>query len=82
MPSATGVSRTRVCSASRVSPSSTGRAWDLAEPVVRRMTSVPVMSDGIKSGVNCTRLKDRRVAEAKVLINRVLAKPGTPSSNA
>ncbi len=46
------------------------------------MTSVPVTSEGIKSGVNWMRLNDRCSASARLLISRVLAKPGTPSSKA
>jgi hypothetical protein len=44
------------------------------------MISVPVMSAGIKSGVNWMRLNDRFSERAKVLIISVLANPGTPSS--
>ena len=44
------------------------------------MISVPVMSAGIKSGVNCMRLNERLKLRASVLTINVLAKPGTPSS--
>ena len=44
------------------------------------MTSVPVMSAGIRSGVNWMRLNDRFSVRASVLIISVLARPGTPSS--
>ena len=44
------------------------------------MTSVPVMSAGIRSGVNWMRLNDRFSVRASVLIISVLASPGTPSS--
>ena len=44
------------------------------------MTSVPVMSDGIRSGVNWMRLKLRLSASASVRIISVLARPGTPTS--
>src|ERR671937_1172728 len=41
----------------------------------------PVTSDGIRSGVNCTRRKSRSSAWASVLTSSVLATPGTPSSS-
>ncbi len=44
------------------------------------ITSVPVMSAGIRSGVNWMRLKLRFSVRARVLIISVLASPGTPSS--
>ncbi len=44
------------------------------------MISVPVMSAGIRSGVNWMRLNERLSARARVLIIKVLASPGTPSS--
>ncbi len=43
-------------------------------------TSVPVMSDGIRSGVNCTRLNDRFSTSARVEMSSVLARPGTPTN--
>ena len=46
------------------------------------MTSVPVTSLGIRSGVNWMRLNDRCSDWASELTSKVLAKPGTPSSNA
>src|ERR1051325_723282 len=51
-------------------------------PVARSssMTSVPVMSEGMRSGVNWMRLKRRERASASVLTSRVLASPGTPRS--
>ena len=53
-----------------------------ARPVARSssITSVPVMSDGIRSGVNWMRLNLRWTASASVLISSVLASPGTPRS--
>ncbi len=42
------------------------------------MISVPVMSDGIRSGVNWMRLNSRSMAEAMVRTISVLARPGTP----
>ena len=53
-----------------------------SRPPVRRfssITSVPVMSDGIKSGVNWMRLKASDRHFDSVLIINVLARPGTPS---
>ena len=44
------------------------------------MTSVPRMSDGIRSGVNWMRLNLRLTASASVLISSVFARPGTPRS--
>ena len=44
------------------------------------MISVPVISAGIRSGVNWMRLKDRFSVRLSVLIISVLARPGTPSS--
>ena len=40
--------------------------------------SVPVMSDGMRSGVNWMRLNLRWRISASVLTSRVLARPGTP----
>ncbi len=42
---------------------------------------VPMMSAGIRSGVNWIRLKDRSIAWLSVRTSRVLPRPGTPSSN-
>ena len=42
-------------------------------------TFVPVMSEGIRSGVNCTRLKPTSRIRASVDTMSVLASPGTPS---
>ena len=42
------------------------------------MTSVPVMSDGIRSGVNWMRLNVMSSDWASVLTINVLARPGTP----
>ncbi len=44
------------------------------------MTSVPVMSDGIRSGVNWMRLNVSASVSASVRISSVLASPGTPTS--
>src|ERR1700738_344146 len=43
-------------------------------------TSVPVMSEGIRSGVNWMRLKLRESASASVEMSSVLARPGTPTN--
>ncbi len=42
-------------------------------------TSVPVMSPGMRSGVNWTRLNERSSASASVRMRSVLARPGTPT---
>src|ERR1051325_6670952 len=42
--------------------------------------SVPVISDGMRSGVNWMRLKSRSRISASVLMSSVLARPGTPTS--
>jgi len=42
--------------------------------------SVPVISLGIKSGVNCIRLNFRSITSATVFIRSVFANPGTPTS--
>ena len=44
-------------------------------------TWVPMMSDGSRSGVHCTRVKDPSTAEANVEAARVFASPGTDSSS-
>ena len=51
----------------------TGSSW---------ITSVPVMSEGIRSGVNWMRLKLMSSACDSVLTISVLASPGTPISSA
>ncbi len=53
-------------------------------PVVRSssITSVPVMSVGMRSGVNWIRENSRSRASATVETNRVLARPGTPTRSA
>ena len=43
------------------------------------MMSVPVMSDGIRSGVNWMRLNFRSTTRASVWMSSVLARPGTPT---
>ena len=44
------------------------------------MMSVPVMSDGIRSGVNWMRENFSSSTRASVWINSVLANPGTPTT--
>ena len=45
------------------------------------ITVVPVMSDGIRSGVNWIRRKSSESSWAIVSISSVLARPGTPTSS-
>ncbi len=42
---------------------------------------VPMTSDGIRSGVNCTRENDSSSVSASVRTSSVLPRPGTPSSS-
>ena len=46
------------------------------------ITSVPVMSEGMRSGVNWMRLKLMLRVRAMVEMSSVLASPGTPMSSA
>ena len=41
---------------------------------------MPVMSEGIRSGVNWMRLKLRCMMRETVLTSKVFARPGTPTS--
>ena len=52
------------------------------EAVAVLKTFVPVMSEGIRSGVNCMRLKSAPTMRASVFTRRVFAVPGTPSRSA
>ena len=52
----------------------------LPERLSSWITSVPVMSEGIRSGVNWMRLNSSDRASASVRISSVLARPGTPTS--
>ena len=74
----------RLISSARITLANSGpsRKRNSRLPVERfsSMTSVPVMSAGIRSGVNWMRLNDRFSVRASVLIISVLARPGTPSS--
>jgi len=59
-----------------------GRNLNSRRPVARSswITSVPVMSLGIRSGVNWMRLNDSDSTFDSVEISSVLARPGTPSN--
>ena len=74
----------RLISSARMTLENSGpsRKRNSRPPVLRfsSITSVPVMSAGIRSGVNWMRLKLRFNARLSVLIMSVLASPGTPSS--
>ncbi len=48
-------------------------------PTSSSKISVPVMSEGIRSGVNWTRLNSSSMIPARVEMSRVLASPGTPT---
>jgi hypothetical protein len=73
----------RLISSARTTLANSGPAMNLNSraPVERfsSMTSVPVMSAGIRSGVNWMRLKSSDRHFASVEIMSVLASPGTPS---
>src|SRR5262245_25036702 len=73
----------RLISSARMTLANSGpsRKRNSRPPVVRfsSMTSVPVSSDGIRSGVNWMRLNASDNVLASVLIMSVLASPGTPS---
>ncbi len=60
----------------------TKRNWRSPVLLFSSRTSVPVMSDGIRSGVNCTRLNPRSRTCESVEMRSVLARPGTPISSA
>ncbi len=63
----------------------TGPGWNskTRRPSGSSMTMfVPMMSAGIRSGVNWMRLKSRSIASASVRTSSVLPRPGTPSSRA
>ncbi len=77
-----GVARL-ISSASRMlANTGPGWNWKLFRPCSSsRMMFVPMMSEGIRSGVNCTRENFRFTASASVRTSIVLPRPGTPSSN-
>src|SRR5262245_58430976 len=74
----------RLISSARIRFAKTGPGMNrvVRRPVARSssMTSVPMMSEGIRSGVNWMRLNLRWTACASVLISSVFARPGTPRS--
>jgi hypothetical protein len=76
----------RLISSARITFAKTGPCTNRSArcPVVRSssITSVPVMSEGIRSGVNWIRLKSRLIVRAIVEISSVLASPGTPTTSA
>ena len=53
--------------------------WKLS--VFCEYINVPITSAGNRSGVNCMRLNSVLTSCARVLMARVFANPGTPSSN-
>ncbi len=76
----------RLISSARMTLAKTGPRTNLSSrwPVVLSswMTSVPVMSAGMRSGVNWMRLKCRLRVRAIVEMSSVLARPGTPTTTA
>ena len=59
----------------------TGPSRKRNDPSCGSKMSWPMTSDGIRSGVNCTRLKSRAMVDASAFTSNVLAVPGTPSSS-
>ena len=57
----------------------TGPRTTRSDCVAGSSTEWPVMSDGIMSGVNCTRAWPRASARASARTSSVLPRPGTPS---
>ncbi len=57
----------------------TGPSRNDSSPRAPSITIDPVMSPGIRSGVNWTRLVRTESAAARLRTSRVLATPGTPS---
>jgi hypothetical protein len=57
----------------------TGPSRNASSPWLLPITIEPVMSPGIRSGVNCTRRASTERLAASVRTSRVLAVPGTPS---
>ncbi len=74
----------RLISSARITLAKTGprRNLNFRSPVAGSswITSVPVMSEGIRSGVNWIRLNSSDIVWASVLTSSVLASPGTPTS--
>src|SRR5215212_667269 len=69
----------RLISSASTKLANTGPSSTSKVPESARYTRVPVMSDGSRSGVNCSRAKVPPTAVATVSTVRVLARPGTPS---
>ena len=57
----------------------TGPSRNVSSPRLLSITIEPVMSPGIRSGVNCTRLVRTDSAAARLRTSNVFATPGTPS---
>jgi hypothetical protein len=70
----------RLISSASTTWANTGPFWNSKRrlPEASTIMLVPVTSDGIRSGVNCTRAKDRSSVSASVRTSRVLPSPGTP----
>ena len=77
-----GVARLISSASTRLAKSGPGWNWNPRSPPSSEMTLVPVMSAGIRSGVNWTRLNERSSTSLSVRISIVLPRPGTPSSSA
>ena len=58
-----------------------GTKRKLRRPSASSSTSLPMMSAGIRSGVNCTRLVARPSTTPSVSTSRLLPRPGTPTSS-
>ena len=71
----------RLISSARTRLAKIGPGWKrkTREPPSSMRMLVPVMSAGIRSGVNCTRLKVQSMTSAIVRTSIVLPRPGTPS---
>ena len=72
----------RLISSARRTSVKTGPRRSENEAVETLKTFVPVMSEGIRSGVNWMRLKSAPTMRASVFTSKVLAVPGTPSKSA
>ena len=75
----------RLISSARIRFANTGPCWNsknLRPPSSSATTLVPMMSAGIRSGVNCIRENPRSSTSWSVRISSVFPKPGTPSKSA
>ncbi len=70
----------RLISSARTTLAKMGPRSNTKSRLASRIVSVPVMSDGIRSGVNCTRPKERTSAVANDWAVSVFPVPGTSSS--